>query len=248
MRARFLGLLLPPTLWLALFLVVPVALVAASALSPEGLRHLSRPATWSLVGRSFGIAAVSTALCLVVAYPAAWFIAGLPPRRRNLLLFLVVLPFWTNLLVRVYSLRVVLPDAFLNTPGAVVLGLVHSFLPFMILPLYASIEKLPRRLLEASQDLGAPPWATFWKIAVPLTMPGIAAGSILVFIPVFGIFALPEFLGGAGTYMVGNQIEFYFKKQQADSAAGSALTLVLVAATLALTWVYFRLRKTEGLV
>ncbi len=248
MRARWLGLLLPPTLWLLAFLVLPTVILAASAFSPDGLRALSLPSTWRLLADSLWIALIATALCLGISYPAAYFIAGCPARRRNLLLFLVVLPFWTNLLVRVYALRAILPDAFLNTTGVVLFGLVHSFLPFMILPLYASIEKLPRRLLEASADLGASPGQTFWKVTVPLTMPGIAAGSILVFIPVFGIFALPEFLGGAGTYMVGNQIEFYFKKQQASSAAGSMLTLILLGTTLALTFVYARMRRTEGLV
>jgi spermidine/putrescine transport system permease protein len=248
MKARHLGLLLPPLLWLGVFLVLPMAVLAAAAFSPEGLRHLARETTWILIGRSIVVAAASTVACLLVSYPAALFIAGCPSRWRNLLLFLVVLPFWSNLLVRIYALRVILPEGFLNTPGAVVFGLVHSFLPFMILPLYASIEKLPPRLLEAAQDLGASPWTAFWKVTVPLTAPGIAAGCILVFIPAFGIFALPEFLGGASTPMVGNQIEFYFKRQHAESAPGSAVTLVLLACTVALTAVYHRLRRTEGLV
>jgi spermidine/putrescine transport system permease protein len=245
-RRRFLALLLPPTLWLAAFLLLPTALLAAAALSPEGLRLLARPTTWELLARSLGMAALATALCLVLAYPAAYFIAGCPPRRRNLLLFLVVLPFWTNLLVRVYALKTILPAGFLNTPGAVLFGLVHTFLPFMILPLYGSIEKLPRRLLEASQDLGASPWQTFWKVTVPLTRAGIGAGCILVFIPAAGIFALPELLGGASTPLVGNQIELFFKKNP-NSAAGSALTLVLLALTGLLAWAYIRLRRSEGL-
>jgi len=248
MKARFVALLVPPTLWLAIFLVVPAAIVSANAFTAEGLRHLASPVTWTLFARSFSIALVATTVCLAASYPAAYFIAGCAPRWRNLLLFLVVLPFWTNLLVRVYALKVVLPEAFQNSTGAVVFGLVHSFLPFMILPLYASIEKLPRRLLEASQDLGASPWMSFWKVTVPLTAPGIGAGCILVFIPAFGIFALPEFLGGAQAWMLGNQIELYFKKQQGSTAAGSALTLLLLGCTVALTGVYYRLRKTEGLV
>ena len=248
MRRRFLGLLAPPVAWLLLFLVLPTGVLAAAALSPEGLRHLARETTWVLIARSFVIAAISTTACLLAAYPAALFIAGSPARWRNLILFLVVLPFWSNLLVRIYALRVILPDGFLNTPGAVVFGLVHSFLPFMILPLYASLEKLPPRLLEAARDLGASPWTAIWKVTVPLSAPGIAAGCILVFIPAFGVFALPEFLGGASTPMVGNQIDFYFKRQHSESAPGSALTLVLLACTVALTAVYHRLRKTEGLV
>jgi len=242
------GLLLPPTAWLVVFLVIPTAVVAAMAFSPEGLKALGDGATWALLGRSFAVAAVSTALCLAVSYPVAYFVAGCGPTWRNFLLFLVVLPFWTNLLVRTYSLIFVLrPLGLYLTPAAGVIGLVHNFLPFMILPLYASIEKLPKRLLEASQDLGASPWSTFWKVTVPLTMPGIAAGSILVFIPAFGIFALPELLCGTSLTMVGNQINLLYKNDP-KSPGGAAFTLVLMVSTLALTWTYHRLRKTEGLV
>ena len=248
MKGRFLSLLLPPTAWLVVFLVVPTAALAVSAFSAGGLAALLEPVTWLLFGRSFRIAATATLICLVVSYPVAYFIAGCSPRIRNLLLFLIVLPFWTNLLVRTYALMYVLrPMNILFTEGAVLFGLVHSFLPFMVLPLYGSIEKLPPRLLEASQDLGASPWLTFWKVTVPLTMPGIAAGCILVFIPVLGIFALPEFLGGAAVPLLGSQINLYFIRTN-NPDAGSALTLVLMVLTVALTWLYHRLRKSEGLV
>jgi spermidine/putrescine transport system permease protein len=246
--ARFLGLLVPPTAWLVLFLLVPTAVVAGLAFTAEGWSALKSGDHWILLARSFGVAALSTALCLVVSYPVAYFISGCTPKWRNFLLFLVVLPFWTNLLVRTYSLMFVLrPLGLLYTPAAAVIGLVHNFLPFMILPLYASIEKLPKTLLEASQDLGASPWNTFWKVTVPLTMPGIGAGCILVFIPVFGIFALPEILCGESLTMVGNKINLLFKNDE-RSPAGAALTLLLMLTTLALTWIYHRLRKTEGLV
>lgn len=237
----------PPSAWLLVFLVLPTALLAARGLSPAGARLFAEGSTWTLLGRSFGVAALSTLLCLLAAYPVAWFIAGCSPRWRNVLLLLVVLPFWTNLLVRTYALMVVLrPLGILYTPGAVILGLVHSFLPFMVLPLYASIEKVPKRLLEAAQDLGAPPHLVFWKIALPLTLPGIGAGCLLVFIPILGIFALPEFLGGASLPLAGSQISVLFK-QDPGSPGGSALTLVLMALTLLLTGAYYRLRKTEGL-
>ena len=203
--------------------------------------------TWFLFWRSFRIAAVSTALCLAVSYPVAYFIAGCSPRGGSLLLFLVVLPFWTNLLVRTYALKLCMRAV----------GLAEhrerrrvrprpELPPFMILPLYASIEKLPSRLLEASQDLGASPAPTFWKVTVPLTMPGIAAGCILVFIPVLGIFALPEFIHER-THLIGSQINLYFMKNR-NAGAGSALTLVLMLFTIALTWTYSRFRKSEGLV
>ena len=246
MKGRFLSLLLPPTAWLVVFLVLPTAVLALSAFSVDGLKALAHPNTWVLFWRSFWIAVVSTSICLAVSYPVAYFVAGCAPRWRNLLLFLIVLPFWTNLLVRTYALKFCLDPLGWSDTGAVIFAIVQNFLPFMILPLYTSIEKLPKRLLEASQDLGASPALTFWKVTVPLTMPGIAAGCILVFIPVLGIFALPEFIHER-THLIGSQINLYFMKNR-NAGAGSALTLVLMLFTIALTWTYSRFRKSEGLV
>lgn len=246
MRARFLGLLLPPTVWLAFFLLVPTAVLAVSAFTPEGLERFGDPVTWRLLGRSLWIAAASTVLCLVVAYPVAAFIAGSPPRRRNLLLFLVVLPFWTNMLIRIYALKTMLiPLDLTRGQTAVIFGIFHSFLPFMILPVYASLEKVDRRVLDAARDLGASPVAAFWKVTFPLTLPGVAAGCLLVFVPALGIFALPELFEGS-VRMIGSQIEFYFKENHPRE--GSALTLILMLFTIGMTWLYTRLRRTEGLV
>jgi len=245
MKGRFLSLLLPPTAWLVAFLVVPTMVLAGSAFSADGMRALAHAGTWVLFWRSFWIAVVSTAVCLAASYPVAYFIAGCSTKWRNLLLFLVVLPFWTNLLVRTYALKFCLDPIGWSDTSAVIFAIVQNFLPFMILPLYASIEKLPPRLLEASQDLGASPARTFWKVTVPLTMPGIAAGSILVFIPVLGVFALPEFINER-TVLIGSQINLYYG--QGDTGAGSALTLVLMIFTILLTWIYSRFRKSEGLV
>jgi spermidine/putrescine transport system permease protein len=237
----------PPLLWLVGFLVIPTGILAAAAFSPEGLETLGQGSTWALLGRSFGTAFVTTALCLLVSYPAAVYIAACAPKLRAFLLFLVVLPFWTNLLVRTYALMFLFRGAgMLNTREAVVVGLVQSFVPFMILPLVTSLEKVPPRLLEAARDLGASPWAAFWRVTVPLTAPGIAAGCMLVFIPVMGIFALPEFLGGAKVSLVGTQINLLFN-QDSRSAAGSALTLVLMLFTAGVTALYARLKTSEGL-
>jgi spermidine/putrescine transport system permease protein len=242
-----LWLVLPPAAWLVVFLVVPTAILTASAFSAEGRAYLFDGDTLRLLWRSVRIAFAATALCLVAGYPVAYFIAGCSPKWRNLLLFLVVLPFWTNLLVRTYALIFCLrPIGFLYHEGAVIFGLFHSYLPFMVLPLYTSIEKLPKRLLEASQDLGASPAQTFLRVTLPLTMPGVAAGSILVFIPVLGAFALPELMGGTSVSMIGSVIDVHFAQQ--NRAAGSALTLVLMLFTTALTWVYYRFRRTDGLV
>jgi ABC-type spermidine/putrescine transport system permease subunit I len=247
MKGRLLPLLVPPTAWLVVFLVIPTAVLAVSAFSEDGLKALCEPVTWLLFGRSFRIAVISTALCLLVSYPVAYFIAGCGTRWRGLLLFLIVLPFWTNLLVRTYALKFCLePLGWSNSESAVIFALVQSFLPFMILPLYSSIEKLPPRLLEAAQDLGASPARTFWSVTLPLTLPGIAAGCILVFIPVLGVFALPEFINER-TPMIGSQINLYFMKNR-NPGAGSALTLILMVLTITLTGLYSRYRKTEGLV
>jgi spermidine/putrescine transport system permease protein len=247
MKGRFLSLLVPPTAWLVVFLVIPTAVLAWSAFSADGVKALLDPLTWLLFWRSFRIALVSTGLCLAVSYPVAYYIAGCGTRWRAILLFLVVLPFWTNLLVRTYALKFCLdPLGWSNSESAVVFALVQSFLPFMILPLYSSIEKLPKRLLEASQDLGASPARTFWSVTVPLTLPGIAAGCILVFIPILGIFALPEFINERTT-MVGSQINLYFMKGS-NPGAGSALTLILMVLTMTLTGIYSRFKKSEGLV
>lgn len=239
---------LAPLLWLALFVLVPAACVALAAFSPEGLAYLARPQTWALLGRSGLYAALTTALCLLLGYPAACFIAGCPPRLRAVLLFLVIVPFWTNLLVRTYALLTFLWWAGAHhTPAAVLTGLVHSFLPFMILPLVTSLEKVPPRLIEAARDLGASPASAFWRVTVPLTAPGIAAGCLLVFIPALGIFALPEYLGGASVVLAGMQINLLFE-QDPRSPAGSALTLVLMALAVAGTLLHARLKKSEGLI
>jgi spermidine/putrescine transport system permease protein len=245
---RLAPLLLPPLLWLSLFVLVPAGAVALAACSPEGLAYLGRPQTWELLGRSGLYAALTTALCLGLGYPAAVFIAGCGARARNLLLFLVIVPFWTNLLVRTYALLTMLWWAGAHhTPAAVLVGLVHSFLPFMILPLVVSLEKVPARLVEAARDLGATPWGAFWRVTVPLTAPGIAAGCLLVFVPALGIFALPEYLGGASVVLAGMHVNLLFS-QDPRSPQGAALTFVLMALAAAGILVHARLRKSEGLL
>lgn len=276
-RAQRAALLAPGALWLAVFFLVPLLILLAYSFMPRGvyggvgrgftLEHYARfldPLYLSVLGRTVWLSFLTTVGCFFLGLPTAWVIRRSSPNWRNLLLFLVVLPFWTSSLVRTYAMMFLLRDTglvntlllnvglistpldLLYTQGAVLAGLVYSALPFMVLPLYTSIEKLPRRLLEASQDLGASPWQTFLRVTVPLTMPGIAAGSILVFIPVLGAFALPELMGGESVRMIGSVIDIHFGQQ--NRAAGSALTLVLMLFTTALTWLYYRLRRTEGLV
>ncbi len=194
---------------------------------------------------SLRIAAIATLLLLVIGYPIAYAMAAAPARWRPLLLALVVLPFWTSFLIRVYAWIVILrpegllsqaligfgllaePLAVLNTETAVFIGLVYAYLPFMVLPLYATLERLDDTLIEAAQDLGSPPWRAFWQITLPLSLPGVVAGSLLCFIPIVGEFVVPDLLGGSATLMIGRTLwsEFFSNR---DWPLASAVAIVLL--------------------
>ena len=210
-----------------------------------------------ILWRSVSTALVCTAVCLLLGYPFAYYLARYRPKHRNILLLLVVVPFWTNFLIRTYAwililrtegllnnfLGAVFPDLgpleLLNTPLAVQVGLVYGYLPFMILPLYAALEQLDMSLLEAAQDLGASPRRAFWHVTVPLSLPGILAGSMLVFIPTVGAFLTPDLLGGGKVSYIGNVIERQFKTAR-DWPFGSALSFMLMGIVLVGTILYFR--------
>ena len=210
-----------------------------------------------ILWRSVSTALVCTAVCLLLGYPFAYYLARYRPKHRNILLLLVVVPFWTNFLIRTYAwililrtegllnnlLGVVFPNwgplELLNTPLAVQIGLVYGYLPFMILPLYAALEQLDMSLLEAAQDLGASPRRAFWHVTVPLSLPGILAGSMLVFIPTVGAFLTPDLLGGGKVSYIGNVIERQFKTAR-DWPFGSALSFMLMGIVLVGTVLYFR--------
>ncbi len=203
--------------------------------------------------RSFWMALVTTALCALLGYPVAYAIALAPlaEGRKSLLVMLVVIPFWTSFLIRTYAWMVILrtegvinavlgglhllhePLRLLYTPLAVLLGLVYGELPFMILPLYAVLERIDRSLLEAAQDLGADRWRTFLRVTLPLSTPGLAAGALLVFISSIGAFITPDLLGGARTMMAGNLIQNQFALVR-DQPFGSAVAFLLTAVVLAL--------------
>jgi spermidine/putrescine transport system permease protein len=205
-----------------------------------------------IIWKSIWISALATALCLVTAYPIAFGICFAPERWKPMMLLLVILPFWINLLIRTYALIAVFrtqgyvnltlgwvarlfgiqfePLVMLNNNFAVIFGLVYVYMPFMVLPLYATIERLDKSYLEASLDLGASQSRTFLGITVPLTMPGIVSGIILVFIPCLGSFLTPNLLGGANAQMIGNVIERQFKAAN-DAPFGSALSFLLMYAT-----------------
>ena len=203
---------------------------------------------------SIKIAAITTAICLFIAYPFAYFLARSPADRRPALLMLVMLPFWTSFLLRVYAWKMLLADAgvfnnvaialgliaepikMMNTPFSLVLGMVYTYAPFMILPLYANLVKMDLSLLEAALDLGATPWQAFWRITVPLSASGIIAGSMLVFIPCVGEFVIPELLGGPETLMIGHVLwDEFFSNNDWPMAASVAVAMVaLIIIPLAL--------------
>ena len=282
---RLLGLW-PALVVVGVFMLVPLGIIAAySFLAPDpygGVEPafsaaaytqllferdfddtlLFSPTTLLIFGRSVGLALASTLLSLVCALPVAYYISRQPPGRKNALLLLVTVPFWTNLLVRTYCWILILRDTglvnawlmrlgvidapltLLYTNGAVLLGLVYSYLPFMVLPLYAALERLDPRLLEAAHDLYAPAWRVFRRVTLPLAAPGLVAGSALVFIPSLGAFVTPQLLGGGKNLMLGSLIQLQFSSSR-NWPFGSALALVLLAFVLLALLFYVRVGQRE---
>ncbi|MFS8578584.1 MAG: ABC transporter permease [Novibacillus thermophilus] len=215
------------------------------------------PLYLNILWESILIAALTTVICLVFGYPFAYIVARAPRKYRNILLMLIVVPFWTNSLIRTYAWIVLLrtegvintvllqlgvisePFEMLYNTGAVMVGLAYTLFPFMVLPLYASIEKLDQNLLEAASDLGAKPWQTFAKVTLPLTMPGVVAGCLLVFIPTLGLFFIPDLMGGSKTMLIGNLIRNQFLTAR-DWPFGSAASVILMILTLIFVLIYLR--------
>ena len=265
----------PPLLYLIVFFAVPTLIMVLASFRTPGefgglapfldeagkfdlnLESYTRFFTESVYAevfvKSFWYALVTTLLCLAFAYPLAALIAKSPKRHRNLLLLLVILPFWSNFLIRIYAWMIILgpqaalarsvnavlamvgiePVSLLFSSFAVLTCLVYVHLPFMVLPLYANLEKHDQTLLDAAQDLGANAWQRFWRITFPLSLPGVYAGAALVFIPAFGIFAIPDILGGPEDSLIGNVIKQQFLETR-DWPFGSVLSIVLTVAALAL--------------
>ena len=208
---------------------------------------------------SLRFAGVATAILLVVGYPIAYGMSRFPPDQRRTLLMAVILPFWTSFLIRIYAWIAILkpagllnqalgglrlaPLSLLNTDAAVIIGLVYAYLPFMVLPLYAVLEKQDESLIEAAQDLGCTPTWAFWRVTFPLSLPAVAAGVLLCFIPMVGEFVIPDLLGGSGTLMLGRTIwtEFFANR---DWPAASAVAIVLLATLIApIAWFQRQQRK-----
>jgi spermidine/putrescine transport system permease protein len=256
-------MLAPARVWMALFFAAPLLIVVAYSLltrgdyggveQPTTLENFTRlfdPLYGAILLRSLVIAIVATAFCLLLGFPMALFISR-SGRRKNLYLQLVTLPFWTSFLVRTYAWLFLLRDTgLINTllikagivssplpllynNGAVLLGLVYGYLPFMVLPLYATIERMDPALLEAAADLGARPFAALRRVTLPLALPGMFAGSVLVFIPCMGAYLTPDLLGGGKTVMAGNLIQNQFTTAR-DWPFGSAVSLMLMAINMLL--------------
>jgi spermidine/putrescine transport system permease protein len=281
-------LALPTTAWLFVLLIIPLALtliVSFGQRSPDGnviytftLNNYIRlfgystdcpagqsacfePLYLNILWRSLSLAFNTTWVVIVMAYPLAYFIARAHPKKRSLYLFMVLIPLWTNFVIRVYAWMMLLrkegainaiigwlmhllnipfvPFEMLYTPGAVLVGMVYEFLPFMILPIYTSLEKIDNSLYEAAADLGANSLKTFLRVTLPLSMPGMVAGTILVFIPVMGTFIVSDILGGRQVILVGNLIQRQFLDAR-DPTFGSAVSLILMVMTLIVTYFYTR--------
>lgn len=270
-RLQLLTLIGPSALYLLLFFVIPLGIVFVYSFLKRGvygnlvwefnLQNYVRvidPLYLGILWRSLIMALSNTLLCLLLAYPFAYYLARMEnARNRNLLLVFVMIPFWTNFLIRTYAWRVILsndgpinsvlmavgiisePLPMLFSTFAVMVGLLYGYLPFMVLPLYAAIDRIDFSLVEAAQDLYASGWQAFRKIVFPLSLPGVIAGSILVFIPSLGAFVTPDLLGGAKTVMIGNLIQSQFLTAR-DWPFGSSFSVLLMLAVLIATIVYFR--------
>ncbi len=268
-------LLGPGTIWLVVFFVVPLYYMAKLSLESGIVGNLEFNWHWvnysealrlyqTQFVRSFVYAGIATVLALVISYPLAYVIAFKAGRWRNLMLFAVVAPFFTTYLIRTLAWETILSDEspvteFLHTVGvapsghilatgaAVVAGITYNFLPFMVLPLYASLERIDVRVLEASKDLYASASDTFWKVTLPLSLPGVVAGTLLTFIPAAGDYVNAQFLGGANNRMIGNVIQSLYLTQ-ADYPSAAALSFVLMALIMVAVVIYIRFAGSEALM
>ncbi len=279
-RQRFWGLL-PAMAIIGIFMVIPMGIVAVysflEADSTGGVESqfsldayqqflfeldlddslIFNPGYLRIFGRSFWLAFVCTVLCLIIGFPVAYYMSRQSPERKNLLVMLVTIPFWTNLLIRTYCWILLLRDnglfnnfllstgiikepiQVLYTPTAVLIGLVYTFLPFMILPMYSTLEKLDGKLLEAAHDLYANRRQLLRRVVIPLAMPGIVAGCLLVFIPALGAFLAPDLLGGGKNLMIGSLIQLQFSSSR-NWPFGSAASLILLLTVMIALIIYSR--------
>src|SRR6476659_328768 len=275
-RAQLGALLFPGLFWLILFFAVPLVVIVVYSFMSSGktgspelpftlasyITLFTKELYVNAYLRSIWIAIVATVACLLIGYPLSLYVIQRTPRWRSVLLFLILIPFWTNFLVRTYAWMIILSNngvlntvfqslglprqTMLNTSGAVLIGLIYGELPFMVLPIYASLDRFDFTLLEAASDLGASRTRAFLRVMLPLTMPGVAAGSVLVFIPTVGQFVVSDLLGGAKVDMLGNLMERLFRRQNPpDWPLGSAMALVFMLVLTVLVIFYFRVTTED---
>ena len=260
-------LLAPATLWFIAMLVLPLMVVFIFSFGERGAaggyvpaftfdQYMNLPARFTAFKNTLVLAPAGTLAALLVAYPLAYFLAvKVSPRWRLILLVMVIVPFWTSILIRTYAWIFILggrgiPNLLtyigiddvrlINTPFAVLIGIVYGYLPLMVFPIYVSLEKLDKRLLEAASDLGSSPWRSFLLVTLPLSVPGIATGCMLVFILLMGEFLIPALLGGGKVFFIGNALVDLFL-QSRNWAFGSAVAASLVAVMLIIVTLYMRL-------
>jgi spermidine/putrescine transport system permease protein len=269
-------LVLPAMGWFLWFLLIPMGFVVVYSLATKGtyggivyrfsVENYVRATDWiymRIFWNSLKLATLTALSCLLIGYPMAYVMATASARMRSALLVLVVIPFWTNFVVRAYAIKVLFgelgpvnqlaqalrlihePIIFANSAFSVWLGMVTNYLPFMVLPLYVALEKFDFALLEAAKDLGAPGWKILLKVLIPLTKPGIITGIIFVFTPALGEFVIPDLLGGARTMLIGNLITEQFLKTR-DWPFGSALSLLLIVIVMASLAIYLKVTAQES--
>ncbi|PWV99919.1 ABC-type spermidine/putrescine transport system permease subunit I [Hoeflea marina] len=265
-QARNWLLLAPAGAWFLFMLVLPLVVVLVFSFGERGPaggyvpaftleQYLNLPARWTAFKNTLTLAPVGTMLALLIAYPLAYFLAvRANPKWRMMLLILVIVPFWTSILIRSYAWIFILGGRgipsllamvglenvrLINTPFAVLTGIIYGYLPLMVFPIYVSLERLDKRLLEASADLGSPPWRSFMQVTLPLSIPGVATGCMLVFILLMGEFLIPAMLGGGKVFFVGNALVDLFL-QSRNWAYGSAVAVALVAIMLLTVSLYMR--------
>jgi spermidine/putrescine transport system permease protein len=270
-KARAL-LLTPAGLWYAALLLLPLAVVLIFSFGDRSAvggyapgfsldQYANLPARFAAFRNTLTLAPVGTIAALLIAYPLAYFLAlKADPRWKTLLLVLVIVPFWTSILIRSYAWIFLLGGKgipallaaigiddvrLINTPFAVLVGIVYGYLPLMVFPIYVALEKLDKRLLEAAADLGTPPWRAFLQITLPLSMPGVLTGSMLVFILLMGEFLIPSILGGGKVFFVGNALVDLFL-QSRNWAFGSAVAVALVVIMLIVVGIYTRVLRRFG--
>lgn len=267
----------PVSIWMILFVMLPLIYVLVisfmsrnvyggieASFTFDNYKEMLQPLYIKVIWKSLKLAFLTTVICLLVGYPLAYWIASKPSKTAAKLLMLVMIPYWTSSLVRLYSINLLaMPNGFLNnmlmklhiisapldilySDGIVVLGLLVAMLPFSVLPLYSSIEKLDKSLIEASKDLGANAVTTFRKVTIPQTMPGIVGCVLLVFIPSLGMYYVPEMLGGGKVMLVGTLIKNQFLMTK-NWPFGASLAILLILITLAMMWIYTRVGKLDDL-